>query len=66
MPPPQGFDAVVLAVPHPGYKDFGYERWVDDQRPLFFDTCDVLSERQRISLRSLGCRVECIGRGAAA
>jgi UDP-N-acetyl-D-glucosamine dehydrogenase len=66
MPPPQGFDAVVLAVAHPDYKDFGYESWVDGQRPLFFDTCDVLSERQRIRLRSLGCRVECIGRGSPA
>lgn len=66
IPPPAGFDAVVLAVPHAGYKSFGYERWVDCQRPLFFDTCDVLNERQRCRLRSLGCRVECIGRGSPA
>jgi hypothetical protein len=63
LPPPGGIDAVVLAVPHPEYRKLPFEDWIDGQRPLFFDTCDVLSAEQRARLRALGCRVECIGRG---
>jgi nucleotide sugar dehydrogenase len=64
LPPPGGIDAVVLAVPHPEYRKLPFEDWIDGQKPLFFDTCDILSPEQRARLRAVGCRVECIGRGA--
>jgi nucleotide sugar dehydrogenase len=66
LPSPSGIDAVVLAVPHADYRQFRFEDWVDGEKPLFFDACDVLTGEQRDRLRALGCRVECIGRGSAA
>jgi hypothetical protein len=40
-----------------------FAEWLDGCTPLFLDGFDVLSREQRERLRSLGCRVESIGRG---
>ena len=57
------FAAVVLAVPHRQYREFDYQGWLSDHRPVFLDAFDVLSADQRKGLRAVGCRVESIGRG---
>jgi UDP-N-acetyl-D-glucosamine dehydrogenase len=64
MPSAEGLHAVVLAVPHRQYRDFDYQSWLSDDRPVFLDAFDVLSADQRRALRAFGCRVESIGRGA--
>jgi nucleotide sugar dehydrogenase len=64
MPLAEGLDAVVLAVPHRQYRDFDYQSWLRDARPVFLDAFDVLSADQRKALRAYGCRVESIGRGS--
>lgn len=64
MPPASELDAVVLAVRHKKYKDFDYPAWLDGHRATFLDAFDVLSADQRRALRTLGCRVESVGRGS--
>jgi nucleotide sugar dehydrogenase len=63
LPPADGLDAVVLAVPHQEYRDFDYLSWLGNARPLFFDAFGVLSADTRKALRSRRCRVESVGRG---
>ena len=63
LPIAAGLDAVVIAVPHQQYRELDYPRWLDGGRPIFLDAFDVLSDDQRKALRSLGCRVESVGRG---
>ncbi|WP_207485307.1 nucleotide sugar dehydrogenase [Arenibaculum pallidiluteum] len=63
IPPAEGFDAVVTAVPHEEYRSFDFRRWLGGRRLLFVDAFDVLGSGRRRELRALGCRVESIGRG---
>ena len=63
LPRPDGLDAVVLAVPHPEYREFDFASWVGDAQPVFLDAFGVLSAEARQALRTKGCRVESIGRG---
>jgi nucleotide sugar dehydrogenase len=63
LPAAAGLDAVVLAVPHPQYRDLDFAGWLGDSRPLVLDASGVLTDAQRRQLRGLGCRVESIGRG---
>jgi nucleotide sugar dehydrogenase len=65
LPSPAGFDAVVFAVPHQLYRDLDLPAWLGDARPAVFDGFSVLSDAQRRTLASLGCRVASIGRGDA-
>jgi nucleotide sugar dehydrogenase len=64
LPPADGVDAVLLAVPHQRYRKLDYGAWLNGRRLVFLDAFDVLSAKQRTALRALGCRVESIGRGA--
>jgi nucleotide sugar dehydrogenase len=63
LPPPDGFDAVVMAVSHDQYRQVDFGTWLGSVRPLVLDTSNVLDDRQRTLLRQLGCRVESVGRG---
>jgi UDP-N-acetyl-D-mannosaminuronate dehydrogenase len=63
LPPSQGVDAVVLAVPHDAYRTLDFKAWLAGRTPVFLDGFNVLSRRQRDELRALGCRVESVGRG---
>jgi UDP-N-acetyl-D-glucosamine dehydrogenase len=64
LPPADGLDAVVLAVPHAEYRNFDFVSWLGRARPVFLDAFDVLSTDTRKALRAMGCRVESIGRGS--
>lgn len=63
LPPAEGVDAVVFAVPHREYRSLDLPRWLGDARPAIFDGFDVLSADQRRMVRSMGCAVASIGRG---
>ena len=63
LPSPQGFDAVVFAVPHAEYRDLDFVEWLGDARPSVLDGFNVLSATQRRTLESLGCPLASIGRG---
>jgi nucleotide sugar dehydrogenase len=63
VPSPDGFDAVVFAVPHEQYRVIDLPRWLGDTRPAVFDGFNVLSADQRRLVRSMGCAVASIGRG---
>jgi nucleotide sugar dehydrogenase len=63
IPPPDGFDAVVFAVPHPEYSQLDLREWLGDVRPLVLDANAVLDREQHRALRDLGCRRLSIGRG---
>ena len=66
IPSPDGFDAVVFAVPHEAYRAMDLPAWLGDARPAVFDGFSVLSTAQRRTLSSLGCAVASIGRGDVA
>jgi len=63
IPSPEGFDAVVFAVPHRAYRELDLAEWLGDARPAIFDGFSVLTAEQRRLLRAEGCRVASIGRG---
>jgi UDP-N-acetyl-D-glucosamine dehydrogenase len=64
IPSPEGFDAVVFAVPHPEYVELDVPGWLGSSRPLVVDAADVLPTERLRDLAELGCRVWGIGRGA--
>ncbi len=66
VPAPDGFDAVVLAVPHAEYRALDLTSWLGASRPVIFDGFSVLSAEQRALAVSLGCTVASIGRGVVA
>jgi UDP-N-acetyl-D-mannosaminuronate dehydrogenase len=66
IPSPEGFDAVVFAVPHDAYRSMDLPAWLGDARPAVFDGFSVLTTAQRRTLASLGCDVASIGRGDVA
>jgi UDP-N-acetyl-D-mannosaminuronate dehydrogenase len=63
IPSPEGFDAVVFAVPHDEYRNIDLAAWLGAARPAIFDGFSVLSGDQRRLAAGLGCRVASIGRG---
>jgi nucleotide sugar dehydrogenase len=65
LPAPDGFDAVVFAVPHDEYRAIDLVRWLGSCRPVLYDAFSVLSDEQRRASRELGCEVRSIGRGEA-
>jgi UDP-N-acetyl-D-glucosamine dehydrogenase len=64
IPSPDGFDAVVFAVPHAEYVAMDVEDWLQDDRPVMLDANKVLSSDQLNRLAASGCRVWSIGRGS--
>jgi UDP-N-acetyl-D-glucosamine dehydrogenase len=63
LPSPDGFDAVVFAVPHAQYKELDLERWLGAATPVVVDASRVLDAEQLRSLRAAGQRIWSIGRG---
>ncbi len=63
LPSPDGFDAVVFAVPHDDYRHLDLAAWLGDARPAIFDGFSVVSPEGRRLAASLGCKVASIGRG---
>jgi len=63
LPDPDGFDAVVFAVPHAVYRGLVLADWLGDARPVIVDGFDVLRAEQRHEAQQLGCVVVSIGRG---
>jgi UDP-N-acetyl-D-glucosamine dehydrogenase len=63
LPAAEGFDAVVFAVSHSMYTELDVAQWLGKSRPAVLDATNVLSREQRAQLRSVGCRVESVGRG---
>ena len=63
LPSPNGFDALIFAVPHSEYRKLDVRDWLADKRPLVFDANDVLGREQRGALRAAGVRVGVIGSG---
>ncbi len=66
IPGPEGFDAVVFAVPHRQYIELDVDAWIGAHRPVVLDANKVLSVAQLGSLARAGCTVWSIGRGSAA
>ena len=63
LPAADGFDAVVLAVPHKAYEELDFVDWLGSSRPLVYDANNVLAGTMRIRLRTEGFVVESTGRG---
>jgi UDP-N-acetyl-D-mannosaminuronate dehydrogenase len=63
LPSAEGFDALVFAVPYSLYAELDLAKWLGKSRPAVLDATNILSREQRSRLRSLGCRVESVGRG---
>ncbi|MCJ7645137.1 MAG: nucleotide sugar dehydrogenase [Candidatus Aminicenantes bacterium] len=63
LPPPEGFDAVVLAVQHKEYQQLDFPVWLKENRPYIFDANAVLSSEQLRNLKKAGFEVGSIGRG---
>lgn len=63
LPPAEGFDAVVFAVPHRAYVNLDVDAWLGAANPLVFDANRVLSPAQLEQLRTRGGRFASIGRG---
>ena len=66
IPSPDGFDAVVFAVPHAEYVGMDVHDWLGSARPLILDANKVLNAGQLQRLAADGCRVWSIGRGPIA
>jgi UDP-N-acetyl-D-glucosamine dehydrogenase len=66
LPSPDGFDAVVFAVPHAEYVELDVAAWIGQARPLVLDANRVLSDGQLRALAASGCRAWSIGRGPVA
>jgi len=65
LPPPEGFDAIVLAVAHREYRTLDWLHWLGASRPLIFDANRVLDSDTLARLHAVHCDVAAIGRGAA-
>jgi UDP-N-acetyl-D-mannosaminuronate dehydrogenase len=64
VPPPAGYDAVVMAVAHRPFAEFDLAAWCGTARPLVVDANGVLGAAEIGRLRGLGLKVAAIGRGA--
>jgi UDP-N-acetyl-D-glucosamine dehydrogenase len=63
-PAPDGFDAIVFAVPHSQYAELDLEGWLGSATPLVVDASRVLDSAKLRALAARGLRVWSIGRGA--
>ena len=63
LPAPDGFDAVVFAVPHSQYAELDLIDWIGTARPLVVDASRVLGIQKLRALAEKGLRVWSIGRG---
>ncbi len=63
MPDANGFDAVVLAVPHRAFRSHDFANWLNGSEALLFDANDVLTPQVRAALNEKGVRTASIGRG---
>jgi UDP-N-acetyl-D-glucosamine dehydrogenase len=66
LPDPDGFDAVVFAVPHSQYAELDLPGWLGAARPLVVDASRVLDVEKLRDLAGTGLRVWSIGRGEIA
>lgn len=63
LPAPDGFDAVVFAVPHSQYAELDLPEWLGRAKPLVVDASRVLDVQTLRDLAGSGLRVWSIGRG---
>lgn len=63
IPSPQGFDAVVFAVPHQEYLDLDLIDWLQDSQPVILDANCVLKPQQVQALTKSDVNLAFIGRG---
>lgn len=63
LPDPNGFDAVVLAVPHRQFREHDFAAWLGGSDALLFDANNVLTAQAREALAVSGKRTASIGRG---
>ncbi|MCA1012700.1 nucleotide sugar dehydrogenase [Halobacillus halophilus] len=61
--PSAPYDAMVFAVGHQEYRQIDFRQWLNGRTPLVLDANNVLSDEQRLQLRTIGCDVISIGRG---
>nr|MBC8394570.1 nucleotide sugar dehydrogenase [Deltaproteobacteria bacterium] len=62
-PVASSIDAAVFAVSHREYREMDVIAWVDGAKPAVLDANNVLSSKQCQEFRSMGCKVESIGKG---
>jgi UDP-N-acetyl-D-glucosamine dehydrogenase len=65
LPSPEGFDAVIFAVPHKQYTCMDVGVWLKKSAAAILDANNVLSQEQRSALVTEGRKVVSIGRGGA-
>ena len=63
LPDPDGFDAVVFAVPHSQYAELDVPQWLGEAKPLVVDASRVLDVEKLRALAGSGLKVWSIGRG---
>jgi nucleotide sugar dehydrogenase len=63
LPDPDGFDAMVFAVPHSQYAELDLPEWLGEAKPLVVDASRVLEVDTLRALAGSGLRVWSIGRG---
>jgi nucleotide sugar dehydrogenase len=63
IPPVNGFDAIVFAVPHDQYRNIAFRDWISNNKVVILDTFNILTLQQRKDLKAIGCKVIYIGRG---
>lgn len=62
----KGFDAVVIAVPHPEYRAVDMAKWLSGSGALMFDACGILTNDALTAIRKQGLDAYVIGRGEVA
>jgi UDP-N-acetyl-D-glucosamine dehydrogenase len=64
LPSPDGFDAVLFAIPHAQYRELDLAEWIGDKAgTLVLDAFLVFTAAQRKAFRARGVRIEAIGVG---
>ena len=64
LPSPDGFDAVMFAIPHAQYRELDLAEWIGDKAgTLVLDAFLVFTAAQRKAFRARGVRIEAIGVG---
>jgi UDP-N-acetyl-D-mannosaminuronate dehydrogenase len=66
LPDPDGFDAVVFAVPHSQYAELDLPDWFGEAKPLVVDASRVLDAEKLRELAGSGLRVGASGGGEIA
>jgi UDP-N-acetyl-D-glucosamine dehydrogenase len=63
LPEAKSFDAVVITTPHRHFRELDLLAWLGNARLVVLDAVNVLLKSQRDRCRSVGVRIESIGRG---